>query len=194
MNRYLIAVALLFLVGSPAEAQKILTTKDDFSGVSQVYTEGNGRHFTRERPSGVGAKQEEGDTRATIAVEMVRMDGETTKYSVLVNYSATAWMFIQDEKPMIFLLDGKKLELKPREVRREIVRGGVNEVATYDVSAEALRQIAQAKEIRFQIPGKTRNEAWRAKGKRTNFAKFVQKYVDQPAVPATARSAGGRIH
>lgn len=83
-------------------------------------------------------------------------DTSSFKYQLIVCYQGHDWMFIQEGKSLLFLIDGKKMvfEGKGSQSSRDMSDGHVNELANYhDVDYDSLLLIANAKEVKVRIVG-----------------------------------------
>jgi len=126
---------------------------------------------------------------ARISIDAGRIDSPElgAVFTVFATYQSSEWIFINSGESLSLLLDGELLRLTaPTNPRRDVLDGGrVREIATYLVSADILRQIATATEVKMKLSGSryyvertlTPENIQRLRG-------FIAEYVDKDPTAA----------
>lgn len=100
------------------------------------------------------------------------------KYSLMVDYQSSEWLFIPEGESLILLVDGEPVKFSGRgssgnRNRRSL---GIREVASYGLTFEQFRQIVTANEIAVKLKGA--NHFVERHFSQTNFKRFKEFFLE----------------
>ena len=107
------------------------------------------------------------------------------KYSLIVNYNASDWLFIEEGESLIMLIDGKRLGFSGKgsiDHRNTYSSPSVSiqEIAYYDITKQEFEQIVNGDKIEIKLSGsKYFEEYYFTKGNKEAFKKFYDAYVNK---------------
>lgn len=88
-----------------------------------------------------------------LSLRQVQHPDSSTLTFLAVNFYASDWLFINDQRPAQLLVRDSVLELPSLGVRHDVNRGSVSEVAGYVVTRAQLQRIASADSVLLRITG-----------------------------------------
>ena len=144
MNRAALLVGLLFFVGC-GPSYGIVSTFDEFTGARTISMTANQIIYR-----GIDAKVVF-DISRTITKE------NEVRWVAMILYGNTNWLFVDAEKPVTFLLDGRTVDAPPTVGAAVRSFGGLISFESFVVplSEELIEQIIAAKVVKMRIHGQS---------------------------------------
>jgi len=123
-------------------------------------------------------------TVQNIRLDIQRLDVKgLTQYQLVLVYSGTQWLHIEDGESLILFLDGQRVTLNSARAENAETHGrSVTEGAAYPVTPDELVRIAQATQVRLKIIGKEGSREASFTPTNTEYVRrFVSRYVTPTA-------------
>jgi hypothetical protein len=175
MCRLLILCLVLFTTGCAGNLSFVKTSYDQFKGDTTVRMSYNDLG---------GSNMSLGTCAICLNIQKVISKEGCESYSLIAEYvkwvSYPKWLFIKSGESLVLLIDGKRIGLtgEGSENHREVVGGNIIETAWYPVSAELIRTISNAKEVKVKLIGSNSFvERYFVQRNFNNFKKFVESYL-----------------
>ena len=200
MKKIILILLILFLSNASYSQVTIQTIKDDFDNTITYRMEGNllervkGRggvffnlqKLEKDMPELKKLKDYDKSIQNLFKKKLkdigyIIQEGKVIKYSLIVVYDASNWIFIEDGESLILLVDGKRMGFEgDGSWNHRDIGGilGINERAWYDINLEQLRAIINAKEVRVKVVGSQYYvERIFSENNFKNFRDFYNQYV-----------------
>lgn len=166
-----LAIALALLVGCAGQWAKVKTIQDEFDGYTIHRMQNN---------TLAGGGLMDAETKVNLSPQKFIGSEGSISYSLIVDYYAESWLFIESGESLVLLVDGERMGFSGDGSSgfREVLYGAsINEKAWYDITRDELERISTAKEVKVKVTGQNYFvERHFATRNLTNIQNFLAEY------------------